>query len=480
MGRGSRVKTYLNASYSDIASQLAGEYDLSPSVEESGGVLEYVLQVSSDLVFISDMAARAGFNWWVDGTTLYFKKPAAGDTVELRLGETLWSFSVQACGSTPGSVEVNGWDRDKQEQLSATANNRSLPPRSDFAGRVTDPDKAFGTAKLITGALAGQTQDEVDALSQALFDWAAATSVRATGLAQVSAGLKLGSSVRVLDTGPLAGTYPITRVEHTYRPGRGFLTKFWSGGRGFAPCDGTSRYPPLQGPATHHPGLVVGEVTSINDPNQTGRVKVRFPGLDATQESAWGRVLSPGAGDSRGSVVLPEVGDEVLVGFEQNDPRQPVILGGLYGSRLKIPKWPVKEGKVASRQFTSRTGHVVEVSDGDEPAEQYFMVQLAGQEHTLKMTKQETTLSIPVGQALTVKAGGTQVAFSTTGDITLKGQNITIEAEQNLKLKGLQVDVSASTQLQLEGQAQASMKGAMLQLESEGPATLKGAIVQIN
>jgi uncharacterized protein involved in type VI secretion and phage assembly len=225
---------------------------------------------------------------------------------------------------------------------------------------------------------------------------------------------------------------------------------------------------------------VVGEVTSINDPNQTGRVKVRFPGLDATQESAWGRVLSPGAGDSRGSVVLPEVGDEVLVGFEQNDPRQPVILGGLYGSRLKIPKWPVKEGKVASRQFTSRTGHVVEVSDGDEPAEQYFMVQLAGQEHTLKMTKQETTLSIPGGQALTVKAGGTEVAFSTTGDITLKGQNITIEAEQNLKLKGLQVDVSASTQLQLQGQAQASMKGAMLQLESEGPATLKGAIVQIN
>ncbi|MDA8300436.1 MAG: VgrG-related protein [Actinomycetota bacterium] len=480
MGRGSRVKTYLNASYSDIASQLAGEYDLSPSVEGSGGVLEYVLQVSSDLTFLSDMAARAGFDWWVDGTTLYFKKPAAGDTVELRLGETLWSFSVQASGSTPGSVEVNGWDRDKQEQLSASANSRTLSPSSDFAGKVTDPDKAFGTAKLITGALAGQTQDEVDALSQALFDWAASTSVRATGLAQVSAGLKLGCSVRVLDTGPLAGTYPITRVEHTYRPGRGFLTKFWSGGRGFAPGDGASRYPPLQGPTTHHPGLVVGEVTSINDPNQTGRVKVRFPGLDATQESAWGRVLSPGAGDNRGSVVLPEVGDEVLVGFEQGDPRQPVILGGLYGSRLKIPKWPVKEGKVASRQFISRAGHVVEVSDGDDAAEQYFMVQLAGQEHTLKMTKQETTLAIPSGQALTVKAGGTQVAFSTTGDITLKGQNITIEAEQNLKLKGLQVDVSATTQLQLQGQAQASMKGAMLQLESEGPASLKGAIVQIN
>ena len=154
-------------------------------------------------------------------------------------------------------------------------------------------------------------------------------------------------------------------------------------------------------------------MTNINDPNQMGRVKVRFPGLDTTQESAWGRLLTPGGGSSRGSVMIPEVGDEVLVAFEHGDPRQPIILGGLFGNKASIPDWTVKDGKVSSRRFTSRLGHVWELSDGEQDADQYFMVQLAGQQHTLKITKQATNLEIPSGQALTVKAGDTQVAFST-------------------------------------------------------------------
>jgi uncharacterized protein involved in type VI secretion and phage assembly len=480
MARGSKVKTYLNAAYSDIVSQLAGDYGLSPSTDATGVVLEYVLQVSSDLTFLSDMATRSGFAWWVEGTTLHFKKPASGSTIDLKLGDTLRSFSVRLSGHAPGQVQVYGWDRDKQQKLTGAASSQTLTAASAFASKASSPDSAFGSATLTTAALAGASQDEIDTLSQALFDWAASTSVTAVGLAEVTAGIKLGTSVKVEDTGPLAGTYPVGKVEHTYRPGRGFLTRFWSGGQGTALSNGASRYPPLQGPTTHHPGLVVGQVTSINDPNQTGRVKVRFPGLSDSDESAWGRVLSPGGGTNMGSVVLPEVGDEVLVGFEHGDPRQPVILGGLYGSKSTIPKWPVKEGKVTSRLFTSRLGHTIELSDGDSDPDQYFMVQLAGQQHTLKITKKETNLEIPSGQALTVKAGDTQVVFSTSGDVTIKGNNITLQAQQNVKVQGLQVNVSAQTELQLQGQSQASMKGAILQLQSDGPASLKGAIVQIN
>ncbi len=480
MARGSKVKTYLNIAYSDIVSQLATDYGLTTSTDPTGAVLEYVLQISSDLAFLSDMATRSGFVWWVEGTTLHFKKPASGSTIDLKLGDTLRSFSVRLSGQAPGEVQVYGWDRGQQQKLSGTASSQTLSASSTFASKASHPDSAFGSATLTTAALAGATQEEVATLSQALFDWVASTSVSAVGLAEVTAAIKLGTSVKIEDTGPLAGTYPVSKVEHTYRPGRGFLTRFWSGGQGTMLASAPSRYPPLQGPTTHHPGLVVGQVTSINDPNQTGRVKVRFPGLSDSDESAWGRILSPGGGTNMGSVILPEVGDEVLVGFEHGDPRQPVILGGLYGSKSTIPKWPVKEGKVASRLFTSRLGHTIELSDGDSSADQYFMVQLAGQQHTLKITKEATNLEIPSGQALTVKAGDTQVAFSTSGDVTIKGSNITLQAQQNVKIEGLQVDVSAQSQLQLQGQSQASMKGAILQLQSDGPASLKGAIVQIN
>jgi uncharacterized protein involved in type VI secretion and phage assembly len=483
MSRGSRVKTYLQMSYSDVVSQLATDVGLAASTDSSSMTLDYILQVSSDLTFLDEMASRCGFDWWVEGTTLYFKKPAAGNTVQMTLGDKLRSFSVRASGRAPGSVEVYGWDRDDQQSLSGTASTATLSASSDLATVVSGPDTAFGTANLVAAGLAASTQEEATELSQALLDWAAASSVRAAGVADVDTSIKLGATVQVSDAGPLSGTYPVTRVEHTYRARRGFLTRFWSGGRGqtvLAAADGGSRYGPLQGPATHHPGMVVGEVTNINDPKKMGRVKVRFPGLDETQESAWGRLLTPGGGASRGNVLIPEVGDEVLVGFEHGDPRQPIIMGGLFGTKSNIPDWTVKDGQVSARRFTSRLGHVWELSDGDDPQNQYFMLQLAGQQHTLKVTKESTNLEIPAGQPLTIKAGNTQIAFSDAGDVTIKGANITVQAEQNLKLSGLQVDISADTQLQMQGQSQASLKGAILQLEGEGTAALKGGIVQIN
>jgi uncharacterized protein involved in type VI secretion and phage assembly len=483
MARGSKVKTYLQMSYPDVVAQLATASGLTASTDSSTMTLDYILQVSSDLTFLEEMASRCGFDWWVEGTTLYFKKPAAGSTVQLGLGDALRSFSVRASGRTPGSVEVYGWDRDGQQTLSATASTATLTSSSDLANVVSGPDSAFGTASLVTAGLAGSNQEEVGQLSQALLDWAAASSVRAAGITDVDAGIKLGTTVQVTDAGPLSGTYPVTRVEHTYRARRGFLTRFWSGGRGQtvpAPAEGGGRYGPLQGPATHHPGMVVGEVTNINDPKQMGRVKVRFPGLDPSQESAWGRILTSGGGASRGNVIIPEVGDEVLVGFEHGDPRQPIIMGGLFGTKSSIPDWTVKDGKVSARRFTSRLGHVWELSDGESAEDQYFLLQLAGQQHTLKVTKQATNLEIPSGQPLTIKAGNTQIAFSESGDVTIKGTNITVQADQNLKLSGLQVNISADTQLQMQGQSQASLKGAILQLEGEGTAALKGGIVQIN
>jgi uncharacterized protein involved in type VI secretion and phage assembly len=479
MARGTKVKTYLNATYPDIVSQLARDHGLSVSADPADLTMEYVLQVSSDLAFLSELAARSGFDWWVEGQTLHFKRPKVTAAVELKLGDQLHSFSAFASGHAPGAAEVHGWDRNRQQKLSSTSESPNARATSALAEQVSQPDKAFGPSKLVTAALAGQSQVEVDQLSEALFEWATATSVRAVGLAPVSTKIKPGNCVRVTGAGPLSGTYPVQRAEHTYRPGQTFLTRFWSGGHKLstdpAPC-----HPPLQGPATRHMGLVVGEVTSVNDPEQAGRVKVRFPGLDENQESAWGRVLSAGGGDKRGTVVLPEVGDEVLVGFEHGDPRQPVILGGLHGARLKIPNWPVKEGKVVSRRFTSRTGHLVEISDGEEASEQHFMVQLAGGEHTLKIGAEESFLSIPSGQALRVQAGDTQLYFSKTGDIIIKGQNVTIEAQQQFKLTAAEVDASARAALQLYAQGEASLKGATLALESEGPASLKGAIVQIN
>lgn len=85
-------------------------------------------------------------------------------------------------------------------------------------------------------------------------------------------------------------------------------------------------------------GLVVGLVTNIQDPEKLGRVKVKFPWLHDSVESWWARIAYPMAGKERGYWWLPEVDDEVLVGFEHGDVRFPYIVGALHNGVDKPPQ----------------------------------------------------------------------------------------------------------------------------------------------
>jgi phage protein D/phage baseplate assembly protein gpV len=483
LGRSTKVTTYLQMQYSDVVAKIAQNADLRSAVDSTDVVVDYLLQVDTDLGLITELARRVGFDWWVDGKTLHFKRPAAAPpSVTLTLHRGLRSFSVRATGQYADSVSVAGWDRQRQEQVSAVAATPSSGVTSDseLADLVASPGTAFGQATLATAGLAALSQDEAKQLSQALRDRAAASSVTARGVVDGNSQILPGVRVQVSGAGPLNGSYPVTQVEHIFQPISGFQTRFVTGDRSPASLADIFSGGAGSAPATQHPGLVVGQVTNINDPDKVGRVKVRYPGLSPTDESAWARLASIGGGKSRGSVFIPEVGDEVLVGFEAGDPRQPVVLGGLFGDKSSIPNWSVEGGKVGSRGLTSRLGHVVQLADGDDPATQFVLVQLAGQKHTLRLGKDKVDLEVPGGTPLSIKSGNTSMIFAGDGSISIQGTNVTIKAQQNLSLEGLQGSLKANGQLSVEASGQASFKGAVVQVEGSGVVGVKGGIVQIN
>jgi len=483
LGRATAVTTYLQMQYSDVVQKVASSCGLSVQADSTQLKVDYLLQVDSDLGLITELARRAGFDWWVDSGTLKFKKPTASPVVKVKLHEDLRSFSVRATGHRPDKFTVDGWDRQQQAQVTSTATTTSAPVKavSPVATLVATPSSAFGEAIVLTAGISAATQAEADQLSKALAQRAAACAVTARGVADGTSKIKLGVVIDVDDAGPLSGKYPVTKVEHIYGSGIAFVTRFVAGDR-----RPTSLVDILSGakstatPATQHAGLVVGEVTNINDPLKLGRVKVRFPGLSSTDESAWARLLAVGGGKSRGNVFIPEVHDEVLVGFEGGDPRQPVVIGGLYGDKSSIPEWTVAGGKVESRAMTSRLGHVVELKDGTSPDKQYVMLQLAGKQHTFRVAKDKVDLEVPAGTPVNVKAGTTLIAFSDSGDIKIEGMNISIKATQNLKVEALQADVKASTQLNLEGSAAANLKSAMVKVDGSGMTAITGGVVKIN
>ena len=84
-------------------------------------------------------------------------------------------------------------------------------------------------------------------------------------------------------------------------------------------------------PATGAAGIASAVVTATEDPENRGRVKVRFPWLDSqTFESDWVPVAVPFGFDAAATPPLPAVGAEVFVGFLHGDFRQPVVLAQAY------------------------------------------------------------------------------------------------------------------------------------------------------
>jgi uncharacterized Zn-binding protein involved in type VI secretion len=115
--------------------------------------------------------------------------------------------------------------------------------------------------------------------------------------------------------------------------------------------------------------FLVGIVTDNKDPQGWGRVKVKFPTLTEEHTSHWARIVAIGAADNRGFDCLPEINDEVLVGFEHGDIHRPYIIGGVWNGKDAPPAAvsdSIQQVKVRLRTFKTRTGHILQFVEEDK------------------------------------------------------------------------------------------------------------------
>lgn len=486
LGRMTAVTTYLTTEVGGVVEQLARMAGLRVDADPALPQLDYLLQVDTNLGLLDELAARTGCDWWVEGQTLHFVKPGSGGSIaRLRLGDTLRSFSVRASGSHSDSVVVDGWDRDQQQSVRGEATRASdgVVGSSKLADLASTAASAFGRASVVTSAVGAKTEDEARMLSQALLDRQLGASVEAWGTADGTVILELSQAVEVSDAGPLSGRYPVTSLSFVYRPHRGSVLRFRCGDRRPSPLGlggATAAAPVASGSVVSHAGLIVGVVTNINDPSNQGRVKVRFPGLAASKESAWARLLGIGGGHDRGFVFVPEVNDEVLVAFEGGDTRLPVVIGGLYGARSTIPTPEVRDGKVQSRRLQSRLGHSIKFLDGTSPATQAIELTLAGGQSFIHLGKDKLAVTVPSGTPIDIKAGQTSVSIANDGGMTMKAPTIALEAQTQLQLKAATIMVQAEGSLSVQSDGVAAVKGTTLALQGASAVTIAGPSVAIN
>ncbi len=178
-------------------------------------------------------------------------------------------------------------------------------------------------------------------------------------------------------------------------------------------------------------GLQIGVVTSYDDPDKKSRVKVMIPGIDVKKGEVWARLASPDAGNGRGYFFRPEPGDEVVVGFFNDDPRQAVILGAMFSTKNKPPKDMVdNDDKNLAKGIVSRSGITLGFFDDEKPA---FFIETPGSNKIIFDDSGEIVqISDQHGNTITMNKDGIEIKSA---------KDLKIEATGNVEIKGAKVDV---------------------------------------
>jgi phage protein D len=470
LARGRHVRSFQNVTDGDLVTRLAQEVGLRAQVGPTQQVHAFVLQDNeSNLEFLRDRAASHSFLLYVQGQTLHCEAPGGHDgEVELLWGQTLGEFHPRL--TTVGqadSATVRGWDpANRQEIVGRAQRGHGAPRTTDSRSGSELAHTAFNIkAEALVTDRPVRSQAEADRLAQATMDRMASDFVVAEGVATGNPKVIAGASVRLRGLGRrFDGTYFVTATTHAYGHDDGYHTRFYVSGHHPTTILGLLRGTDTLGEDARMPGLVIGIVTDNQDPDGLARVKVRYPCLSGEHASDWARVVAPGNGPQRGMQFLPEVNDEVLVGFEHGDVHYPYILGGLWNGRDQPPRRSgqvVSGGKVQQRIIRSRTGHTITLDDSDDNPG-ITVVDNTGK-NTIRLESSNNKLTATVQGDLRLEAQGT---------VTIKGQSVQVQATNDLKLNGASADVQATGGL--------TLKGATAELEGSGSTTVKGGTVSIN
>ncbi len=236
-------------------------------------------------------------------------------------------------------------------------------------------------------------------------------------------------------------------------------------------------------------GVIRGVVKENWDEKNQGKVKVEFyMGETGKSMSSWIPVAMPYTGNKAGFYMLPEVGCEVVVGFEMGNPDCPIVLGSLWNNKAPIPdETPEKENLV--KRIKTKGGHQIlfqeEKDKGilqlntpgeltikleDEP--QKITIQDKNGDNVLTLDGKNGAVAISGKKKLELQVGGKSLITLENDKVTIGAGTVSIEGKQSLKVQSQSADVKSNM---LGIKADASLK-----IESSAMLEVKGAMVKLN
>ncbi|MEU0283157.1 MULTISPECIES: VgrG-related protein [unclassified Streptomyces] len=505
--RRSRVRTFENATDSDIARRVAREAGLRVGrVEPTRTSHRHIGQLNqTDWDFLTWRCQEIGYEFGVaeDG---FFFRPVAGarDTpIPLELQRDLWTFRPRVtAGNMAPEVELRAWDPLEARVVSTTVDTAahtadldgttvseavrgaagSCPPAPPPAGDPSRGPAATANGHIVTGtlpavgaALGAATREAVQGPAGRL----GGSFAEAQGIALGDPRLRAGAAVRVAGAPPLfSGTWTVAAAQHVFDALEGgYRTRLQLGSAEDRTLLGlTAGAAGASAPGPRAEGLMCGVVTDVNDPEDTGRVRVSLPWLDPSFVTDWAPVVQAGGGRRAGAMLLPDVDDQVLLGFELGDSRRPYVVGGVLSKASDYrPAGPAVEAtghtaEVVRRGIVSPSGNMLAFHDKMPPSPQQPPTASA-----IVLGTRDASLGLAIDQ---VAGTLTLTCRPRPPDSKAAAGRLHIDCGD-----GGTVEISAGQggNVSIDGGASLSLRAqSSISIESTGTVAIKGSTIELN
>jgi len=433
-----RSTVFREQSDSQLIRKLLGDNDL-----HAGGIeatkaqhAEIVQYQSTDWDFMLSRADVNGlFVVVLDGKVSVSKmdlSPAAKHKVDFGIS-ALYDFEFELDGSHQAKkFSSRGWSIKEQKLSPLAAGAEISLKQGQLTGAKLANELGFGDC-VLTHPVA-LDPDELQSWADARSQRSRLSMLRGRVSMEGLTKLALLDVIEIAGVGKrFNGKTPITGICHRVDL-EGWRTdiQFGLSARSFAQ-EADIQDAPAAGLLPAVGGLHIGVVDSfVDDPDKHLRVKVRLPAVGAQGEAVWARLATPDAGKARGFAFRPEAGDEVVVGFFNDDPRQPVILGSLYSAKNMLPADigdPTKDH--FKKGIVTRQGTKILFNDADKPSLTFETK--AQNKIVLDDDTESILISDKHGNKITLDKNGIKLesakdlVFKASGKVQISGQSVDVK-----------------------------------------------------
>ena len=416
-----------------LCEQAKVQLELNPAFKETK---DFICQYEeSDFDFIRRLAYQYQEWMYFDGTKLIFGKPRKlADPIRLEYGTTLSSLDI-GLQTLARSEQVfsyhSGADREMQRMTPDLAYGHDKLAGDAFRaslGMFSKPARQHAMPRI---------SDESELINYMGRKQAAETAEThyITAESQVPT-LRVGSVVSLYSSflervGNLSeeslGDFIIIEITHEVSQGSYYKNRF----KAIPATIKAMPSPKVRMPLAE---TQMATVLSNADPEGKGRVRVRMNWQTDGMQTGWVRVMTPDGGSSkdvksnRGFVFIPEVGDQVLLGFRHGDPARPYVMGSLFNGTTGGGGL---EGN-HMKSLTTRSGHTIKLNDS-----------LSSLGITIKDIKGNSIHIDSVGDDIIINAKR-NITINAGETFTVNCKNANILAEESINMNAEQDITSVS------------------------------------